>query len=90
MMLTLDVGCPGINHCANVNADARRGWTLMVCSHWPTPIKNGLYRLVWRCSYWQTQAQSLTPTPTQMQLGFKPIVSVKVKSVSVSDSVNTL
>ena len=34
------------------------------------------------------------PTPTQMQLGFKPIVSVlvsvKVKSVSVSGSVNTV
>ena len=34
-----------------------------------------------------------TPTPTLMQLGFKPIVSVpvsvKVKSVSVLSSVNT-
>ena len=63
---------------------------LMECSQCPTPtpIKNGLNRIVWRCSYWPTQLQAPTPTPTQMQMGWKPILLVSV-SVSVSGSVNT-
>ena len=64
------------------------GMSLMVCSHWATsrPIKEWVIEIC-------VEVFIPTPAPTQMQLGFKPIVSVPVsvniKSVSVSGSVNT-
>ena len=92
MFLVTELVVCGTQSCSNVSlvqivcADNAKYWlikillSMMVCLYWQIPrrrpIKNGLYRIVWKCSYC-----SKTETGTKYH-------SIHILSVSVSSSVN--
>ena len=54
-------------HCQSIQVNAIAQLEVMMCSHCPTPIKNGFNFNMDSCLHWPTQTQ--IQTPTQMQIG---------------------